>query len=200
MDGMSSTRQRLLDAARDEFAAHGIAGARVDAIAARAGVNKERIYGYFGSKEKLFDAVITEAKAEHARGIGLPEGDLAEYVGRLYDYHREHPLLLRLLLWESLHYDDRPVPDADRRAQGYDDKVAALAETLGTDVDRETAATLFTLLGLAAWPHTLPQLAGFLVPTGSDAGDGRARDDEEHHAILRAHTVAFARRALSGRG
>lgn len=188
---MTDTRQRLLDAARDEFAAHGIAGARVDAIATRAGVNKERIYGYFGSKEKLFDAVITAAKAEHAVGIGLPGGDLGEYVGRLYDYHRQHPLLLRLLLWEALYYGERSVPGGDRRAEGYDEKIAALATALGTDVDRETAATLFTLLGLACWPHTVPQLAGFLLPDG---------DEEQRHAELRARTVDFARRALAARG
>ncbi|GAA1253877.1 hypothetical protein GCM10009676_46290 [Prauserella halophila] len=195
-----STRQRLLTAARDEFAAHGIAGARVDAIAARAGVNKERIYGHFGSKEKLFDAVITDAKAEHAAGIGVPSGDLAEYVGKLYDYHRDHPLLLRLLLWESLHYGDRPVLDHDGRAQAYDGKVAALAEALGDTpggaatphgADRhDTAATLLTLLGLACWPHAMPQLAGFLV---------RDVDESQRHALLREHTVEFARRALQHR-
>lgn len=186
MSAQPGTRERLLAAAREEFAAHGIAGARVDTIAARAGANKERIYSYFGSKEGLFEAVVTQAKAEHAAGIGLPAGDLAEYVGRLYDYHREHPLLRRLMLWEALHYGDRPVGE-DSRLPGYQRKVEALAKALGRPSDRETAATLMTLIGLACWPHAMPQLARFLL------GD---LDDDQRHDAMRARAVEFARRAL----
>ncbi len=54
-----ATRQRLLDAALEEFAEYGIAGAEVDRIAAVAGTNKAQIYHYFGSKDQLFDAVFT---------------------------------------------------------------------------------------------------------------------------------------------
>ncbi len=53
----AATRQRLIDAARAEFAQYGIAGARVDRIATNAGANKAQIYNYFGSKDRLFDAV-----------------------------------------------------------------------------------------------------------------------------------------------
>lgn len=52
------TRQLLLDAAVEEFAEHGPEGARVARVATRAGVNKERIYQYFGNKQKLFVAVL----------------------------------------------------------------------------------------------------------------------------------------------
>ncbi|MFO7192366.1 MULTISPECIES: TetR family transcriptional regulator [Thermocrispum] len=182
-----TTRERLLAAAREEFAAHGIAGARVDRIAAAAGVNKERIYANFGSKEALFQAVVTQAMAEHADGIGLPEGDLAEYVGRLYDFHRRHPTLLRLMLWEALHYGDRPF-DSSSRQPSYRKKVEALAEALGRPADHHTAATLMVLIGLACWAHTMPQLARFLLE-GESA--------ETRHQLMRAQVVEFARRTLS---
>jgi TetR/AcrR family transcriptional regulator len=52
------TRQKLLAAARREFAASGLAGARVDEIAARAGVNKQLVYHYFGDKDALYLAVL----------------------------------------------------------------------------------------------------------------------------------------------
>ena len=52
-----ATRQRLIEAARREFGEFGIAGARVDRIAANAEANKAQIYHYFGSKDQLFDAV-----------------------------------------------------------------------------------------------------------------------------------------------
>lgn len=183
----TNTRDLLLAAAREEFAEHGIAGARVDAIAARAEVNKERIYGYFGNKEKLFDAVVTDAKVEHAAGLGLPEGDLAEYVGMLYDFHRDHPALRRLMLWEALYYGERPVADDDARARAYEAKADALAQALGREADEQTAATLMTLIGLACWPHTMPQLARFLLPEATI---------EQRHETLRSHVVEFARRAL----
>src|SRR5262245_6177023 len=96
------TKERLLAAATEELPAHGIAGARVDRIAANAGVNKERIYGYFGNKQKLFDAVVVRALDEVAEAVPLhPGDDPAEYVGRVYDFHRDNPVLVRLLLWEG---------------------------------------------------------------------------------------------------
>ena len=50
----------ILDAAREEFARYGLAGARVDRIAERAGVNKRLIYYYFDSKDGLFLAVLEQ--------------------------------------------------------------------------------------------------------------------------------------------
>jgi len=50
----TETRDRILDAALQEFSAHGLAGARTEAIAVAAGVNKALLYYYFESKEKLY--------------------------------------------------------------------------------------------------------------------------------------------------
>ncbi len=188
----AETRDRLLAAARSEFTAHGLEGARVDRIAAAAGVNKQRIYGHFGSKEKLFEAVIGAAMDEHVAALGLPTDDPAEYVGRIFDFHREHPELLRLMQWESLHYAQRQLPDEDRRAAYYTEKVDALAQTLHAKPTRETAATLLILIGLAAWPHTLPQLTGLIVGPYVD-------DAEAAQRALRDSVIGFARRALETR-
>src|SRR2546430_16990422 len=54
----AATRRKLLTAARREFASRGLAGARVDDIAARAGVNKQLVYHYFGDKDALYLAVL----------------------------------------------------------------------------------------------------------------------------------------------
>ena len=56
-----ATRRRLLDAAAEEFAAFGIAGARVDRIAVAAASNKAQIYHYFGNKDKLYEACLAPA-------------------------------------------------------------------------------------------------------------------------------------------
>ena len=53
-----ATREAILAAATHEFAQHGLAGARVDRIAERAGINKRMLYYYFGQKESLFLAVL----------------------------------------------------------------------------------------------------------------------------------------------
>ncbi len=59
----AETRQRILDAAAREFAAHGLAGARTEAIAAAAGVNKALLYYYFDSKEALYQAALEDIAA-----------------------------------------------------------------------------------------------------------------------------------------
>lgn len=182
----------MLAAAREEFASHGIAGARVDRIAASAGVNKERIYGYFGSKEKLFDEVVAGALDELAATTPLTGAeDPAEYVGRVYDFHRDNPTLLRLFLWEALHYRDHPLPNESERREHYLSKIAALAQALGVGPDREheVAALLLTMIGLAAWPNAVPPMTRMIM--GEKAGTAELRDD------MRAHVVTFARHALS---
>ena len=92
------TRQALLDAALVEFAAKGLAGARVEAIAARAGVNKQLISYYFGGKEGLYDALIErwlQREAEFAPP-DLPLADLAaRYVHDSVEQRDMHRLFIR---------------------------------------------------------------------------------------------------------
>lgn len=174
----ATTRAKLLEAARAEFAAVGIAGARVDRIAEKAGVNKERIYGHFGSKEKLFDAVITEALNEMTAANAIPEHDPGAYVAQIFDYHREHPETLRLILWEALHYRDEELPDETGRASHYTDKVNSLAASLGTDPSPETARLLIALIALAAYPHAVPQLTRRILGTHPEPGGSEKQLDD----------------------
>jgi AcrR family transcriptional regulator len=187
MTDSTLTKHRLLAAAKEEFAAHGIAGARVDRIATLAGVNKERIYGYFGNKQKLFDRVVDQALDELTEAVPLePGGDPAEYVGRVYDFHHANPALVRLFLWEALHYRDDVLPNEAQRAGRYERKVAALAETFGTEASPRVAACLLSLIGLAAWPNAVPQMARLILGGTAPQPD------------LRAYIVEFTRRALAG--
>lgn len=72
----TATKQKILDAARDEFAEHGPTGTTVDRIAAVAGVNKERIYNYFGNKRDLFMTVMASESARVAAEVAFdPAGD-----------------------------------------------------------------------------------------------------------------------------
>ena len=92
------TRRRLKEAAVTEFAEHGFAGTKMTSIAARAGINKERLYSYFGDKRALWDQVLADeldalAAAVAVGGVGLD--DIGEFAGATYDYHAEHPQLAR---------------------------------------------------------------------------------------------------------
>jgi len=183
-----TTREKLLRAAREVFAEHGLAHTRISDIAARSGVNRERVYGYFGSKEGLFDAVVNDALDELAEAVPLTPGeDLVAYVDRVHEFHRLHPQPLRLLLWEALHYRTEPLPgEADRRVR-YREKVSALEQSLGAaEGHLQAAPTLFILIGLAAWPSVVPQLARLIL----------GADESENPEAMRQHVLGFAQAAL----
>lgn len=174
------TKQKLLDAAVHEFSEHGPLGARVDRVASRAGVNKERIYQYFGSKQNLFSAVLEQEMIKLAAAVPLtPElaHDLGEFSGRIYDYHREYPHYLRLLPWEGLDrnpLDGNPPAARDERAEHYagDRRVVALAQadkTLRDDV--APAYLLYVARSMAAWWLAVPAAIDLMLGT-TVAGEG----------------------------
>ena len=97
-----ATKARLLAAATDEFAAHGIAGARIDRIEAAAKANRALIYSYFGSKDGLFDAVMDAAVARVLAQVPFTPEDLPGYAGQLFDFLIANPHQLRLASWHRL--------------------------------------------------------------------------------------------------
>ena len=104
------TREAILKAAQDEFAAKGLFGARVNTIARRAGANKRMIYHYFGNKEGLYLAAL-ERVYEGLRGsertLNLdhlePELAIKRLVEFNFDYSRLHPEMISLINSENLH-------------------------------------------------------------------------------------------------
>jgi AcrR family transcriptional regulator len=106
----AATRQDILAAATAEFSRKGLGGARVDAIALRAKANKRMIYHYFGSKEKLFIAVLEEAYGQiRSAELELPLADLEpeEALERLmrftWNYYLAHPEFISLVNSANLH-------------------------------------------------------------------------------------------------
>lgn len=91
-----------MDAATAEFAEHGIAGARVDRIAAAAGVNKAQMYAWYGSKDGLFEAVFDRHLEAIVDAVPLTPDDLPGYVTALYDSYLTDPELVRLASWNRL--------------------------------------------------------------------------------------------------
>lgn len=98
------TRRALLDAARAEFAAKGIDGARVSAIAERAGVNKQLISYYFGGKQGLYDAIVEEWLA-YEQQLQSPDIGLDELACRYLEVVKDQADLHRLFVREHLDAD-----------------------------------------------------------------------------------------------
>lgn len=102
-------RIRILEAAKKEFAAHGLAGARIDRIAAEADANKRMLYYHVGNKEDLYLAVLEAAyekiRAEE-RGLDLEHLDPSAAIARLIDftwnYFIRNPEFLALLNTENV--------------------------------------------------------------------------------------------------
>src|SRR5947209_2478809 len=79
------TQEQILAAALKEFSAMGFSGARVDAIARRAAINKRMLYHYFGDKEGLFREVLRQKMAQRAAWNAATPEQPAEYLPRLFD-------------------------------------------------------------------------------------------------------------------
>lgn len=185
-DGERS-RRRLLDAATAEFAQHGIAGARVDRVAAASGVNKAQMYGWFGSKDGLFDAVFADQLHRITDSVPFTADDLPGYAVALYDSYLASPELIRLTSWNRL----ERVPAGDiltgyqALAQPKYDAVAR-AQAQGAVVDGIPPDEVFRLvIALAgAWSP----VSGTYAASTSDT----TADHERRRAALRL----VVRRAL----
>ncbi len=109
-------REAILNAAEEVFAEHGFDGARIDAIAAKAGYNKSLIFQYFGDKLGLYARVVRRADAEmsdlHAQmmtmmseiGSACDADKLKDFLRTFmcayFDYLVVHPRIARILVWE----------------------------------------------------------------------------------------------------
>lgn len=181
-DGDAS-RRRLLEAATEEFAAHGLAGARVDRIAASAQVNKQQMYAWFGSKDGLFDAVFAAQLDRIVDAVPFTAGDLPGYAVALYDSYLTDPEIIRLVGWNRL----ERVPVGDLLA-GHgaltEPKRLALeqAQRDGLVVDEMSADLVYAMvIGLAgSWSP----LSGTLTAAADDDQDAHDRRRAALHAAV----------------
>lgn len=181
----AATRARLLNAAYDEFVERGLAGARVDRIAAAAQANKQAIYAYFGSKDALFDAVLDARLQVLADLVPFTPDDLPAYVGGLFDHLVANPGLLRLSQWRAL---ERAEP-APGMVQAHLDKAQELAAKRDADLEQAMDVMMLTLALAQAW-NTTP--GPIRAPKGPESA---ARLKRHRSAVVRSAT-ALARELL----
>ena len=106
-----ATRRRILDAAEQEFAEHGLSGARVDTIAGRTETNVRMIYYYFSSKTGLYRTVLERAygrmrAAEHELSLDRldPVAAIRGLTEFTFDYQAANPEFVRLVAIENIHH------------------------------------------------------------------------------------------------
>jgi AcrR family transcriptional regulator len=151
------TKARILAAAFQEFADHGVAGARVDRIAKNAACNKNLIYVYFDSKENLFATVLDHHLADAYAGLEFTPQNLPDLARRVFDYAHTNPDVYRLLAWATL---ERTAPRPPARAREHDRKIPLIraeqeAGTVAATVPPELI--LMAVMTLAtAWSPAFP--------------------------------------------
>ena len=186
------TRRRILAAALKEFSARGFSGARVDAIAARAGANKRMLYHYFGHKVGLFRAVLRHKMRERLQRVEsqLPATDFNSTLPLWFKQNCKDVDWVRLLAWESLQSNRNPVLDEKERRRFYLRSHAVLREKQAAGYLRRDVKTEFLQLAkvsLAMFPMALPQVARIIL--GRSPHD--ARFQSEYVRFLETIAVWF---------
>lgn len=186
-----ATKERILEAAMEEFSSYGIAGARIDRIARNAGCNKNMIYIYFENKEKLFHTVLLNNLTRVYEEITFTPEDLPGYAAQVFDYANAHPELFRLMAWYGL--EQRSV-NVTERANAQQKKIEQLlnAQSAGQVGTAFTPAFLMTaIMTLAtAWTPFNPFGPSY---------DSRAMQapNETREAVMRAVSLLAGGEAKS---
>jgi AcrR family transcriptional regulator len=190
------TRERILSAALREFAANGFAGARVDAIAWRAAINKRMLYHYFGNKEHLFREVLRRKITERQSSAEGLSGDPAESLPFWFQLSCRDADWVRLLEWEALQEADKKLIDGNSRralatrALGRIRKQQALGYLSG---EFESRHLLLAMRSLTMFPLAFPQLTRLI--TGQLVTDPRFQ--KKYAEFLKNFAAAF--RPVGGR-
>jgi AcrR family transcriptional regulator len=177
-----ATRRRLLAAATAEFAAYGIAGARVDRIAEAARSNKAQIYHYFGSKDGLFDAVFNALVVDVVRDAPIDATDLPGYAGRLFDGYEARPEIARIANWYRL--------ERAGAAQPLAAIVAANAEKIAQIGRAQEAGVLPTRYSAVDLLALVTHLAGLWTQTTPEFGELIAQHSRAHRRKVVTDAVA----------
>jgi AcrR family transcriptional regulator len=178
-------RERILEAATEEFAAKGLAGARVHEIAAKSKCNKQLIYYYFESKQGLYDAVLRqlielthqlqEEREENQETVvpWQPGGVDGDYT----------PLWRRFWMWEALETGRQRIPLEKERRAVFKRLAGLVAEAQERgEVDEELDPEMFfmAMSAILEYPHIFPQLAKFYAGESPNA----AKFEKRHQAFI----------------
>jgi TetR/AcrR family transcriptional regulator len=184
------TRERILNAALEEFSRNGLAGARVDEVAKKAGVNKRMLYHYFTDKRGLFHEVLRRRMSQRNRWIEEAPEDPAEMPLYWYGLMWHDVEWVRLLEWEALEVaDDDIIAEKERQEllQGALKKIQDGQKNGFIAKEYDAAHLLLSIMALNSFPMAFPQLTKLVT--------GFSVNSEPFHRqrlkFLRAFVSAF---------
>lgn len=175
------SRNLLLDAALDEFSAKGFAGARVQDIADRAGVNKQLINYYFGGKEGLYCA-LGRRWLEREAEFDDPSVPFDEVVIRYLRHVLADPRGTRLHAWRGLTEDLDDVPSGDGEDLSGLKRRQAEGE-IAPDLD--PAAVTLAVMAMVSAPVTNPLAVRRLFGLDPSSPEFQERYTEQLRRIIR---------------
>ncbi|MGF6174417.1 TetR/AcrR family transcriptional regulator [Ensifer sp. 4252] len=139
------TKEDILIVATDEFATHGLAGARVDAIAEKTRTSKRMIYYYFESKEGLYLSVLERSyrkirtlEADLQLSSLAPEAALRTLISTTFDHDQANPEFVRLVSIENIHHAAHMM-----RSEAIRDLNVSVIETIAGILERGVAEGVF---------------------------------------------------------
>jgi TetR/AcrR family transcriptional regulator len=184
------TRERILCAALKEFSAHGFAGARVDAIARQAAINKRMLYHYFGDKEDLFKAVLRRKITERQAWAENLSGDPAESLTFWFEAACKDLDWVRMLEWEALQEADKKLIDGKQRLAAVASGLKRIRRRQARGQisgDLDPRHVMLTMRSLTMFPAAFPQLTEMII--GRPVSDPKFQ--RERVAFLKKFAVAF---------
>jgi AcrR family transcriptional regulator len=175
-------RQQLLEIARRVFAYRGFEAATLEEIAEKSGVSRPIVYGHFGDKQRLFEAVVdaeiarvTEAVADALAEPGEPRELLERGLRAFFAYVQQHPEGHAVLT------RDAPVHVSD---SGLGVMLDALAARIGAVIAR-------AIRNLGLDPAPAPIYANALIGLGAHVGRWWREHPEVSLQTVTAHTTAL---------
>jgi len=178
------TRERILAAALKEFSGKGFTGARVDAIARRAAINKRMLYHYFRDKEGLFREVLRRKIAQRVAWRHAAPMELEDWLPYWFGMTCRDLEWSRLLQWEALQGVGGRIIDEDRRRRSVAEAVEQFRrrQKLGLlPGNLNVRHVLLAMVALTMFPMAFPQLTSLV--TGCSVFEERFQ--KEHTEFLR---------------
>ena len=160
------SRERILSAALKEFSAKGFAGARVDAIARRANINKRMLYHYFGDKEGLFKAVLSRKITQRQAWAEALSGEPEETLPFWFETACKDADWVRLFQWEALQGNWQNVINETERlesiARGLK-RIQQRQERGQISPELDPRHVMLTMRSLTMFPVAFPQLTRLIT-------------------------------------
>lgn len=192
------TKEKILAAARKEFATKGFDGARVDLIAQRARVSKRMLYYYYTNKAGLFRAVLEQQVALRYPTSEYAPEDLGERLTLWFETTFDDPEWVHFLIWEGLRVKRGRVEATEGRLKNFQLRVEKVLHdqelgALPTDIDASFLALAFS--AMITFPFAFPQITYFI--TGLFPTEQAFREKQEIflHAFAKALRQAASNEA-----